>query len=662
MRAALGLAVVAFLTLVPGAVPAVAEPEDGIRVEANVRYEVLPEDETVRVTIDVTLTNLTPDRGLTYYYFDRIGIPAPAEAANVSARRVGGGTLSTGWESTEDPQWRVLIARLSPVLRYGSPQQLEISYDLPDLEPRSDGWTRATPAFATFLVVPYGDRGRADVEIVVPDSYEDVHIAGAELSSSKDGDTTVYTVTDIDEPEEWWAIVAARDGSLLEEQEVEVGDHTALLKYWPGDDEWAEFASDVVATGIPELEFLIGRPWPVEDELEIVESGIPHAYGFGGWYDSSSDVIEVGDALDAQVMLHELSHAWFNDEFGRERWFGEGLAELYSNLALERMDRDFQRAEEVSTEHEHAVPLATWEQAVRDAPEKDQYAYPAAWWVISEIYDEIGQEGFQRALASGLDSTIPYVGNTEPEIVRGIVDWRRTLDLFEVVGGSANVTELYETYVIDADDVPLLDERAEAREVYDEFVASSAGWGAPRELREAMAYWKFDDVPGLVDTARQVLALRDEVLAGLQDVGVTEIPALAEVYAGAQPIADAIEEAQLSAKTAEVLAEAHERPDGAAGILSQVGLIGAEADERIREAAATLADGEVDQARATADDVLAEVDDAPLIGGIVLGEAVVGLALAWPLRARAKRRRRRATAVGSGSWPTDEPSSSPSLT
>jgi hypothetical protein len=652
----------AFLTLVSGAVPAVAEPEDGIRVEANVRYEVLPEDETVRVTIDVTLTNLTPDRGLTYYYFDRIGIPAPAEAANVSARRVGGGTLSTGWESTEDPQWRVLIARLSPVLRYGSPQQLEISYDLPDLKPRSDGWTRATPAFATFLVVPYGDRGRADVEIVVPNSYEDVHIAGAELSSSKDGDATVYTATDIDEPEEWWAIVAARDGSLLEEQEVQVGDHNALLKYWPGDDEWAEFASDVVATGIPELETLIGRPWPVEDELEIVESGIPHAYGFGGWYDSSSDVIEVGDALDAQVMLHELSHAWFNDEFGRERWFGEGLAELYSNLALERINRDFQRAEEVSIEHEHAVPLATWEQAVREAPEEDQYAYPAAWWVISEIYDEIGQEGFQRVLASGLDSTIPYVGNTEPEIVRGIVDWRRTLDLFEVVGGSANATELYETYVVDEDDVPLLDVRAEAREVYDEFVASSAGWGAPRELREAMAYWKFDGVSGLVDTARQVLTLRDEVLAALRDVGVTEIPALAEVYAGAQPIADAIEEAQLYAETAEVLAEAHERPDGAAGILTQVGLIGADADARIREAAATLSDGEVDQARATADDVLAEVEDAPLIGGIVLGEAVVGLALAWPLRARAKRRRRRATAVGSGSWPTDEPSSSPSLT
>jgi hypothetical protein len=653
---------VALLTLVPGAVPAVAEPEDGIRVEGTVRYEVLPDDERIRVTIDVTLTNLIPDRGLTYSYFDRFGIPAPAEAANVSARRVGGGTLSTGWDSTDDPQWRVLITRLSPVLRYGSPQQLEITYDLPDLEPRSDGWTRATPAFATFLVVPYGDRGHADVEIVVPNSYEDVHIAGAELSSSKDGDATVFTASDIDEPQEWWAIVAARDGSLLEEQEVEVGDHNALLKYWPGDDEWAEFASEVVATGIPELEFLIGRPWPVEDELEIVESGIPHAYGFGGWYDSSSDVIEVGDALDAQLMLHELSHAWFNDEFAQERWFGEGLAELYSNLALERMDREFQRPEEVSTEHEHALPLATWEQVVREAPEQDQYAYPAAWWVISEIYDEIGQEGFQRVLASGLDSTIPYVGNTEPEIVRGIVDWRRTLDLFEVVGGSANATELYETYVVDEDDVPLLDVRAEAREVYDEFVASSAGWGAPRELREAMAYWKFDGVSGLVDTARQVLTLRDEVLAALRDVGVTEIPALAEVYAGAQPIADSIEEAQLYAETAEVLAEAHERPDGAAGILTQVGLIGADADARIREAAATLSDGEVDQARATADDVLAEVEDAPLIGGIVLGEAVVGLALAWPLRARAKRRRRRATAVGSGSWPTDEPSSSPSLT
>ena len=652
----------AFLTVLPGAVPAVAEPEDGIRVESSVRYEVLPDDERVRVTIDVTLTNLRPDRGLTYYYFDQIGIPAPAEAENVSASRVGGRTLSTSWESTEDPQWRVLIARLSPVLRYGTPQQLEISYDLPDLEPRSDGWTRATPAFATFLVVPYGDSGHADVEIVVPDSYEDVHVAGAELSSSKEGDTTVYTAEGIEEPEQWWAIVAARDGSLLEERAVEIGDQNALLKYWPGDDEWAEFASDVVATGIPELEFLIGRPWPVEDELEIVESGIPHAYGFGGWYDASSDVIEVGDALDAQVMLHELSHAWFNEEFARERWFGEGLAELFSNLALERMDRDFQRAEEVPTDHEHALPLAGWEQAVREAPEEDEYAYPTAWWVISEIYEEIGQEDFQRALASGLDSTIPYVGNTEPEIVRGIVDWRRTLDLFEVVGGSANAAELYETYVIAEDDAALLEERAEARKIYDELVASSAGWGAPRELREAMTYWDFDNVSELADSARQVLTLRDDVLAALRNVGVTEIPGLAAAYAGAQPITDAIEEAQRYAETAQVVGAADERPDGVAGLLAEIGLFGADADERTVEAAAALSDGEVDHARTVADDVVAEVEDGPLIGGIVVGEAVVALVLAWSLRARVRRRRRRPTAVGSESWPTDEPSSSLSAT
>jgi hypothetical protein len=282
--------------------------------------------------------------------------------------------------------------------------------------------------------------------------------------------------------------------------------------------------------------------------------------------------------------------------------------------------------------------------------------------VISEIYDEVGQEGFQRALASGFDSTIPYVGNTEPEIVRGVVDWRRTLDLFEVVGGSTNAGELYETYVVAEDDAALLDERAEARAIYDEFVAASAGWGAPRELREAMAYWEFDGVSGSVDSAQQVLTLRDEVLAALQDVGVTEIPTLAEVYAGARPISDAVEEAQEYAETAQVLAAAHERPDGAAGLLTQIGLIGAEADARIGEAAMTLSEGEVDQARAAADVVLAEVEDAPLIGGIVLGEAVVGLALAWPLRAHAKRRCRRSTAVGSDSWPTDEPSSNLSAT
>ena len=641
--------------------PAGAEPEEGIRVEASVTYDVQPDDERVRVTLEVELTNLTPDRGLTYYYFDEIGIPAPVEATNVVARRVGGGTLSTGSESTEDPQWQMITVRLSPVLRYGRPQDLEVTYDLPNLKPRSDGWTRVMPATATFLVIPYGDRGYADVTIVVPDSYEDVHIGGAELNSRKEGNTRVYTATGIDEPEEWWAIVAARDGSLLEQREVEVGDHTAVLKYWPGDDEWAEFTAEIVGTGIPELEYLIGRPWPVEDEIEIMESGVPHAFGFGGWYDSSSDVVEVGDALDAQVMLHELAHAWFNYEFGRERWFGEGLAELYSNLALERLDRDFQRAEEISTDHKHALPLATWEEVVREAPEEDEYAYPASWWVISEIYDEIGREAFQRALAGGFDSTIPYVGNTEPEIVRGIIDWQRTLDLFEVLGGSSGAGELYETYVIDKDNAELLVERADAREVYDQFVAASAGWGAPYELREAMTYWQFDDVSELVDASERVLALRDEVIEVLTSFDVAALPALEEVYASARPITDALAEAERYVDVAKVVADAQERPAGVAGALTEIGLIGLEADERLAGAASDLASGEIERAQTESNAVLADVDQAQLIGAVVVGEVAAALALFWPLRVATKRRRR-ARAIGSDSWPTDEPSSSLSAT
>jgi hypothetical protein len=294
----------------------------------------------------------------------------------------------------------------------------------------------------------------------------------------------------------------------------------------------------------------------------------------------------------------------------------------------------------------------------------DEYAYLASWWVISEIYDEIGQEAFQEALASGFDSTIPYVGNTEREIVRGIVDWRRTLDMFEVVGGSTAARELYEAYVIDEDDAGLLVERAEAREIYDEFVAASAGWGAPYELREAMAYWQFDGVSALVDEARQVLALRDDVLGDLQVVGVAELPVLHEAYAGARPITGAIAEAELYAEVANVLTDAHERPDGVSGLVTQIALSGADADARIAAAAAELSDGEVDRARASADVVLADVEQAPLIGGIVVGEAAVGLALFWPLRSMTKRRRRQraAAAIGSGTWPTDESSSSLSPT
>lgn len=660
MRAFWAAVATAVLVVVAGALPAAAD--DGLRFESSVTYEVQPANERVRVTVDVTLTNLLPDRGNQYFYFDQIGIPVLTEAASVSARRVGGGALSTSLQSTDDPLWSTLIVRLSPVLRYGSPQQVQVSYDLPNLPPRSPGWTRVTEAYAAFLVFAIGDAGRTDVTVIVPSDYTDLHAAGAGTPRRTYSDGQwIYRDTEIGDPENWWVVFAARNDDLLAERTVADVEHPVALRYWPGDDEWADFAADVVTTGIPTLESLLGLPWPVDGELGITESSAPHAYGYGGWYDPSSNLIEVSDELDRAIMLHELAHAWFNPRLSAEAWFLEGLAELYAHQALAELEGSAPGPELPPDDHPGAQPLTTWEQVPFESDDADDYVYATAWWLLDQIYEEIGTEAMGTVITSIAEREIAYRSTLDPETVSSQIDWRRLLDLFVEVGGSESVVELFSDYVLAPDDLGQLADWQDARSAYAEFLARAGDWSAPLELREAMTRWRFEEIDELIDAAGEVLGYRDEVLALVDGFGVDQLPVLAEDYQRATVLADVVATAADYQQVALMIDQARDTGGGAVGLLAEVGLLGTDVDGRLVDAASGLASGDVAAARSTAAAVQADVDQAAVIGGVLLGQVIAAGGLFWPLRRRHRRRvQLRLSAVGSGPWPSDEPYSNPS--
>jgi hypothetical protein len=650
--------VIAGLIVAAGAAPAAAD--DGLRFEASTTYEVQPADERVRVTMDVTLTNLLPDQGNRYYYFDQVGVPVLAEATNVSVQRAGGGALSTSLLSTDDPLWSSLTVRLSPVLRYGSPQQLRLSYDLPNLAPRSAGWTRVTDAYAAFLVYAVGDPGRADVTVMVPSDYTDLHAGGGATPrrSYSDGQW-IYQDTEIADPESWWLIFAARNDDRLAERAVAVTDHPVTLRYWPGDDEWADFAETMVTTGIPALESLLGLPWPVAGELNIIESSAPHAYGYGGWYDVSTDLIEVSDELDQAVMLHELAHAWFNPRLSVEGWLLEGLAELYAHRALAELEGSAPEPELLPDSHPGAQPLAAWEQVPFESADEDEYVYSTAWWLLDQVYEEIGTDAMAAVIAAAADRLIAYRSNLDPESVPSQIDWRRILDLFVEVGGSTTVVELFRDYVLTPDDAGRLDEWEAARAAYAEFVAGAGGWSAPLELREALTRWEFAEVDELMTAAEAALDHRDDVLVTLGGFGIEELPALAESYQRAAVISDVVAEAAEYREVAQIIEQAQDTGVGPSGLLAEIALLGADVPGRLATAAGALAEGDLDGARGAAATVRAEVDQAPVVGSVLLAQLIVAAGLFWPLRRRHQRRvRERQGAVGSDPWPSDEPYSS----
>jgi hypothetical protein len=645
---------------VGAASPAQANPD--LRFEADVTYELQPDDERVRVSMEISLTNLRPDQGLRYYYFDSIFVPVPTEATNIHAERIGGATLSTSTEALDDPLWSALSVRLSPTLRYGSPQRIQLRYDLPSLAPRSDGWTRASPAYTLFPIYPVGDPGLASITVIVPDVYDDVHLGGSEMTEVESDGEVRYEASSID-TDEWWAVLSARNDSLLDEREFQVGDQTVRLRYWPGDDEWADFVEEMVADGIPVLEELIGRPWPkAGEDLEVIESSAPHAYGYGGWYDHEDNVIEVGDELNALLVLHELSHAWFNRETVAETWLREGLSDLYAYHGVLALDGHEPDREPSPSKVKETVPLAQWTQVIVDQGEIEQYGYETSWWILHQLYEDVGPESMSEILGAAFDRLIPYQAGDQRVETSGEINWMRMLDLLEEIGESEVAIDLYHDHVVHDDHRDLLADRQDAREAYGELVAAADGWDAPLQLRRAMASWQFDQVAGLIATTEEILAQRDDILAGLASMDVRELPALEVAYQGDARLVDTIAAAEQYLEVVAVMREARDRPGGALGPLSWIGIKAMASEGDLTEAADLLATGDVDAAAVISDRVRRDAAHSALIGGLLTAQVLLCLLLLAVTRWNRRTTRRRAgrRTVSSDPWPTDEPYSSPS--
>lgn len=632
-----GLAVV-------GAAPSAAAADNGnLRMEADVTYELEPDESRVRVTVEMRLTNLIADYvrsdGATVFtVYESVNIPVPAEATNVAARRVGGGALTTFRDEMEDPQWALLGVDLSPDLRAGSPQTIEVDYDLPDQPPRSDGLVRASPAYTLFPVYPVGDLEHAGVTVIAPDVFDELEVVGSDMSRSVSDGYVTYTDDDIEE--QFYATLAARNDDLLDEREVAAGDHTFTLRYTPGDEEWADFAEDVVSQGVPLLEDAIGEPWPGDDGMAIIESSSPHAFGYGGWFDLDANTIEVSDQLDAGIMLHELAHAWFNHDTLGERWLREGLADLYADQAGHEMTGWESEVEPGPSDADETIALAEWDESAVGFGGVEDFGYDTSWWAMDRIHDDIGGDAMSEVLAAAFDKKMPYASaDGRREELSGPVGWRRMLDLLEEIGASDVAREVYEDVVLDEEGLDRLAGRDAARAEYEDLVDRSGGWGAPYEVRRAMSTWTFARLDELVAESEQVLGARDDVLDALAHLGVDELPELENEYQAADRIDETLDLGRQYTETADVVLTAEERPGGVLGALTWVGEQIVPADVTAGDAAVQVSEGDLEEARATAAAINEYVDRAPMFGGIVLGQALLCLMLLPWIVVRMRRRR-----------------------
>jgi hypothetical protein len=515
-------------------------------------------DETtgsVKVTVEIVLRNVTADRQegdfIRQTFFTAYGVVVPVGAENVVATR--NGLILTGelLIDEEGEAFSLYQFQLGTQLFNGQSTSIVVTYDHTGQPPRSELLWRANAAYASFLAFGLGDPGAITINLVLPFGYEFdefTDLDGFVASEPNDFGATTYTRTELDE--DFATIVSLSNDDLLTSTPLDVPGADLELRSWPDDPEWTAFAKEKVESGVPELEELIGTPWPLADqEFDIRQTVEPNFFGYAGWFDTQASEIAVGEELDAVTMYHELSHAWFNQDVFSSRWLSEGLAQLY---AAEMVERDGDPRPQPRTPALSGLgrqPLSQWTNFSAD-DDTEEYGYNTAYFVMDAVADDIGFDAMRDVLQAVRDRDTAYpaisaIGAIEREQrSSSIIDWRRMLDYFEFVGGSTAADEVFREYVITERDADELSERAAARDGYNELADEVAPWLMPVGIRERMDIWAFQDAITLQDEATETLGLRSTIDELATETGVDPTVAVmddaADSFAGADGDFDAV--------------------------------------------------------------------------------------------------------------------------
>jgi hypothetical protein len=604
----------------------------------------------VHVVVEVAVTNVVPDRteGDTVYsrYYTGYSIPALAASAGASAVDAAGRALTVTSEPvSEAPGYVLYTVEFAERLDFLETERFTLTYDIVGLPPRDADPTRANRAYFGFGAFGAGDSGRVDVRVVAPDGLV-VDLLGDPVTTTRIDGATVYSAEGIVDPDAFIVVVSARNDEALDRATVEVGDARFELLSWPGDSIWRTFVNEQIELGVPELAELIGEPWPIEGTLDVVQAITPYLYGYAGWFSPRERLIEVGEDLDQEVVLHELAHAWFNDQWFTDRWVNEGLAQVYSNEAVAALGGKPLIPDPIERAHPGFVELNDWDALSpgNNDDEREDYGYNASFAVMTQIVDEVGEDAMRSVLDAVATGAIAYVGDGAAEVSAEATDWRRFLDLVDEVGAASGARELFEQWVVEPDELALLDTRDATRERYAELLVDGGTWAGPVVVRQHLSEWRFDSADAAIDEAAEVLAARDTMVERASALGIDHPDGFEADYEAVDGSFDEVEAAiEEQIETFDVVASAVEAEARDDGVLETIGLWGTDVPAMVGEAKQAASTGEHDRARAAARDAVDTLDEAADVGtrrlALAVG-AVVGMVLLVTLVVVLVRRRR----------------------
>lgn len=645
MARVLALTALAVGLLVGPATSAWAQEDDGLLLEVVSTYEMRPDDALIDVQLDITATNTLTDAtdefGVTRFYFDDVVFAIPMEAVDVVASDGSGELAVDVVERPRDGISEASIA-LRSRLYSGQSRDLRLSFVLPGAAPRSEGDIRIDTAYAWFFLWAYGDPGSSAVTAVIPPEF-DVDVVGDQLRETRDDSgRRVFESGEISDPFAWVSVISARNDAELVTSEFEVPGGRIELRSWPSDELWATGVERILSAGIPVLASLIDEPW--ETDVVITESIEPSIHGYGGWYVSDSDSMEIGEDLDAHLVLHEISHAWFDEGLFAERWIGEGLADVYAAAAVDKIDEVGWEPDPITRSARGNLPLNDWEDPTFDDRTNDlteDYGYAASWTVIDQVVRDVGFEAMADVFDAAWSDTNAYPGDASFDYVAPRDDWRRFLDLLEQVGGSSQALSLFDTWVANEADRNQLERRYDVRARYESLADRAGTWALPPDLRRAMGAWDFDTASTEIADSEIVIDARDRLDVAAKEAALT-VPSLESRFEAGEDADLLAAEIEAQLVVAEVISDATDMTSRDRSWLQAVGLVGVDPLGEIASARASFAQGALEDARLSAERASAWLDVAEQAGRTrVIVAAIVLLLVLTVLVLSVRRRRRR---------------------
>jgi hypothetical protein len=639
----------------PAAPPPVLAATPDLTIVGKARYDVQPDQQRVRVIVDLTMRNRLKDTSTRRFYFDEAFLAVPATASSFSLDWKGSGNPRVSVNRRTDDA-TILRLRFGARLFSGKSATYRLTFYLKDPGGQATRELRVGEALVSFPVWAYAsdETPGASTTVVFPPGYDVVVEAGSipEPEIDEQG-RTIFRSGTLEKPLEFFAYLVADKPTEFVETALAptvLGEPAeVLIRAWPDDPAWAERVSGLVVGALPALGEHIGLPWTHDEPLVVEEALSRTTGGYAGLFDPTGGRVEIAYYAGDLVVLHEAAHAWFNGALLADRWANEAFASYYA--AAVAQDLDLTVAPDTLTDDSpkgeadaEILDLNAWGPVGSvDAATEDQ-AYAAAYDLAVLIAERAGEDGLRDVWAAAADG----VGGYQPdwgvtERMEGVPDWRGLLDLLEEPG-TATYDDLWREWVARPEDLPLLDARATARERLAEVAELAGDWRLPRPIRDAMRAWQFDDATILLDGAATVLAGRDEVAAAAAAAGLTPSDTLEVAFEDDDGFADATTDIDSQLEVLDRYQQAVALRPTEPSPLMALGLWGTDPDGALDAAADAYESGDLAAAATSADTAAAVWSDAERVGtgrAASLLLLILAAIIAITMLAMSIRRRRR---------------------